>query len=134
MSPALLNKYLQAAREISTHLVLGPTGFAFAPQVSNVMILRSGITSFPWANTQTFNKLQLGADLLLYSKFESGAPIDDPSSADWWLGAEIDFSATWQVTSDVSLLLRYGIFFPGSALDNDSDPRNFVAVGVTYAF
>ena len=31
MSPALLNKYLQAAREISTHLVLGPAGFAFAP-------------------------------------------------------------------------------------------------------
>src|SRR5215831_12161203 len=31
MSPALLNKYLQAAREISTRLVLKPTGFAFAP-------------------------------------------------------------------------------------------------------
>jgi hypothetical protein len=31
MSPALLNKYLQAAREISTHLVLRPTGFGFAP-------------------------------------------------------------------------------------------------------
>jgi hypothetical protein len=31
MSPALLNKYLQAAREISTHLVLRPAGFAFAP-------------------------------------------------------------------------------------------------------
>ena len=31
MSPALLNKYLQAAREISTHLVLRPAGFTFAP-------------------------------------------------------------------------------------------------------
>ncbi len=31
MSPALLNKYLQAAREVSSHLVLRPTGFAFAP-------------------------------------------------------------------------------------------------------
>lgn len=31
MSPALLNKYLQAAREISTHLVLKREGFAFAP-------------------------------------------------------------------------------------------------------
>ena len=31
MSPALLNKYLQAAREISNHLVLKPTGFDFAP-------------------------------------------------------------------------------------------------------
>lgn len=31
MSPALLNKYLQAAREVSTHLVLGMNGISFAP-------------------------------------------------------------------------------------------------------
>jgi hypothetical protein len=30
MSPALLNKYLQAAREVSNHLVLKPDGLAFA--------------------------------------------------------------------------------------------------------
>lgn len=110
------------------------TGFAFAPDVSNVMILRSGITSFPWADTQMFSKLQLGFDWLLYSKFESSAPIDEPSHNGWWLGTELDFSATWQITSDVSLLVRYGLFFPGSGLTSDSDPRNFVAVGVTYAF
>ena len=31
MSPALLNKYLQAAREVSDHMVLTPSGFDFAP-------------------------------------------------------------------------------------------------------
>ncbi len=31
MSPSLLNKYLQAAREISEHMVLNPDGFDFAP-------------------------------------------------------------------------------------------------------
>jgi hypothetical protein len=31
MSPALLNKYLAAARSVTDHLVLMPTGFAFAP-------------------------------------------------------------------------------------------------------
>ena len=31
MSPALLTKYLQAARDVATHLVLQPTGFTFAP-------------------------------------------------------------------------------------------------------
>ncbi|HWC00417.1 MAG TPA: DUF1587 domain-containing protein, partial [Bryobacteraceae bacterium] len=31
MSPSLLNKYLQAAREVSSHLVLKPAGFDFAP-------------------------------------------------------------------------------------------------------
>ncbi len=31
MSPALVKKYLQAAREVSEHLILKPEGFAFAP-------------------------------------------------------------------------------------------------------
>lgn len=31
MSPALLNKYLQAAREVANHMVLKPDGFSFAP-------------------------------------------------------------------------------------------------------
>ena len=31
MSPALLNKYLQAAREVANHLVLKPDGIDFAP-------------------------------------------------------------------------------------------------------
>jgi len=31
MSPALLNKYLAAAREVASHLYLKPSGFAFAP-------------------------------------------------------------------------------------------------------
>jgi hypothetical protein len=33
MSPALLNKYLQAAREVASHMVLKPAGFAFAPHL-----------------------------------------------------------------------------------------------------
>ena len=31
MSPALLNKYLQAAREVADHMVLKPDGFDFSP-------------------------------------------------------------------------------------------------------
>lgn len=110
------------------------TGVAFAPAVSNLLVLRSGVTTYPWPDTKTLDKLQLGADVLLYSKFESSAPIDEPTHDDWWLGTELDLSATWQITSDLSLMVRYGLFFPGSALTSDSDPRNFVAVGVTYAF
>jgi len=33
MSPSLLNKYLQAAREVSEHIVLTPDGFDFAPHL-----------------------------------------------------------------------------------------------------
>ncbi|HKA00691.1 MAG TPA: DUF1587 domain-containing protein, partial [Candidatus Solibacter sp.] len=34
MSPALLNKYLQAAREVANHMVLKPDGIAFAPHLA----------------------------------------------------------------------------------------------------
>src|SRR6266478_5420611 len=33
MSPALLNKYLQASREVADHMVLKPSGIAFAPHL-----------------------------------------------------------------------------------------------------
>ena len=40
----------------------------------------------------------------------------------------------WQVTNDVTLALRYGIFFPGTAIDNNQQTRQFFYAGVTYAF
>ena len=36
MSPALVTKYLQAAREVANHLVLKPSGIAFAPHLALV--------------------------------------------------------------------------------------------------
>ena len=40
----------------------------------------------------------------------------------------------WQLTSDVTLAARYGLFFPqGSAFPID-DVRQFLFVGVTFAF
>ena len=41
---------------------------------------------------------------------------------------------SWQITSDVTLALRYGIFFPGAAIVSDDKPRQFFGAGVTYAF
>jgi hypothetical protein len=110
------------------------TGFAFAPTVSNLLVLRTGVSTYPFSEMKALRRFQLGTDVFFFSKFNQDAPIDEPSRNDWWLGTELDVYATWQVTSDVSLLLRYGIFFPGSGISGDKDPRNFVAVGLTYAF
>ena len=38
------------------------------------------------------------------------------------------------MTSDLTLSVRYGIFFPGSAIAGDNAPRNFFYTGLTYAF
>jgi hypothetical protein len=40
----------------------------------------------------------------------------------------------WQVTSDVTLTVRYGIFFPNGSVFESTDPRQFFYAGFTYAF
>ncbi len=111
------------------------TGLAFSPSVSNLIVARLGASTYPWSDVQALRRLQTGIDFFAFSKFNPDAPIDEPTrEGDVWLGSEIDVYANWQLTSDLSLQARYGIFFPGSAELNDRDPRHFVLLGVTYAF
>lgn len=109
------------------------TGLAFSPQVSNIMVFHTGASTFPFTS-KSLKRLQLGADLFVYGKFNSQAPVDEPTSSDWFLGWEPDLSLNWQITSDLSLAMRYGVFFPGSAIESDDHPRNFFFCGVTYSF
>ncbi len=110
------------------------TGLAFAPAVSNVAIGRVGASTFPMPDSSIFKQMQLGTDFLVFNKMVRDGPIDEPTSDGRYLGTEGDFYMNWQVTSDVSLSMRYGIFFPGSAISGDSSPRNFFFLGVSYAF
>jgi hypothetical protein len=110
------------------------TGLAFAPDVSNIVIVRGGVQTFPFAGVRALERLQVGADLFFYSKFYEGAPIDETTGSERFLGWEPDVYLNWQVTSDVTLALRYGVFFPSEdnfALD---DARHFFYGGVTFAF
>ena len=82
-----------------------------------------------------FDRLQVGVDLFVYGKFDADAPIGEPTfDGERYLGFEPDIFINWQITSDVTIALRYGIFFPGSAIVSDDDPRMFFGAGVTYAF
>ncbi len=111
------------------------TGLAFAPPVSNLAMVRAGATTFPFRNSRGILRgLSIGVDGILFNKLDSDAPIDEATSDDTILGYEIDLYADWQVLSDVAVFLRYGVFFPGEAIEADSDPRHFFFTGVTYAF
>jgi len=109
------------------------TGYAFSPNVSNLILGRVGVSSYPFHDVAAMRRLQLGSNVLVFNKMDSDAPIDEPTSDNTYLGTEADFYANWQVTSDVSLMSRYGVFFPGQAFE-DSDPRHFFYSGVTLAF
>jgi hypothetical protein len=110
------------------------TGLAFAPSVSNVIVGRLGISTFPITAADPWDRLQIGADFFAFGKFRSAAPIDEVTTEDRYLGSEGDVFLNWQISNDVTLALRYGIFFPGSAIVADDRPRQVFFLGVTYAF
>jgi hypothetical protein len=115
------------------------TGLAFAPQVSNVLIQRVGITTQPFNSCDLFRKLEIGADIFTYEKYLERAPIDEPSHSGGFLGWEPDFFLNWQITSDVTLAMRYGCFLPsdrtiGEAESGKNSSRQLFFTGVTFAF
>lgn len=109
------------------------TGLAFAPEATNLLMLRCGASAYPLSYVQRFEKLQIGADLYVFGKFDSDAPIAEPTSDHRYLGFEPDLYLNWQISSDLSLAVRYGIFFPGEAIENDDRPRQFFFAGLTFA-
>jgi hypothetical protein len=110
------------------------TGVAFAPSVSNLMMLRTGVTTQPLSDVARLRNMQLGFDFFIYYKTDADAPIDEPTSDNRFLGVEPDLSLNFPITSDVTLAIRYGVFFPDSAAFPEDDPRQYFYVGVTYGF
>jgi hypothetical protein len=111
------------------------TGLAFAPDVSNLLAARVGVSTFPAPTTSAFRRLQIGGDFFAYGKLLRDAPIDEETSDQRYLGVEPDLYVNWQVASDVTLALRYGVFFPNrAALGPQADSRQFFFGGLTFAF
>lgn len=110
------------------------TGLAFAPAVSNIVIVRGGVSTFPINNIPAFRQLQVGADLFFYGKASQGAPIDEVSLDETYLGFEPDFFLNWQIVSDVTLALRYGVFVPSEDAFPSDKLRQYFSTSLTFAF
>ncbi|HUB25287.1 MAG TPA: hypothetical protein VL992_07635, partial [Tepidisphaeraceae bacterium] len=102
-----------------------------------------GLSSQPLNQFDWLHRLELGADIFLFEKTLKSAPIDEPTStsdSDRYLGWEPDFYMNWQITSDLTLAMRYGLFFPSNGefdavKDLGGDKvRSLFFTGVTYAF
>ena len=110
------------------------TGLSFAPSVSNLMMLRTGVSTFPLSHVYRMRNLQVGMDVFVYGKTDADAPIDEVTGDERYLGWEPDFFLNFPITSDVTLAVRYGVFFPNSSNFPDDDARQFIYLGVTYGF
>jgi hypothetical protein len=114
-------------------LGLVQTGLAFAPNFSNLVVVRGVASTYPLAGVAAFSQLQVGVEVFAFDKLRSHGAIDEPTTDSRYLGWEPDLFVNWQVTDDVTLVMRYGIFFPGSAVPSD-EQRQFFYAGLTYAF
>ena len=110
------------------------TGLAFAPDVSNLIALRGGYSTFPFPDTPALRRLQVGVDVFVFGKYDDDAPIDEPVGDNRYLGWEPDLYLNWQLTSDVTLALRYGLFIPNDDNFAVDEERHFFFGGVTFAF
>ena len=110
------------------------TGLAFSPSVSNVMIFRGGVSTFPIPDHSLFGRMQVGADLFFFNKTEKEGGIDETTFEGRYLGLEPDVYVNWQITSDVTLVLRYGVFFPDGDVVQQDEARQFFFGGLTFAF
>lgn len=111
------------------------TGLAFSPSLSNLLAFRVGGSTLPFAEVEGLDQLQLTLDVFLFNKFDTDAPIEEPTTDDMFLGTEVDVGLNWRLTSDLALTARYGVFFAGPAIaDGNDDVRHFVFGGVTLSF
>jgi len=110
------------------------TGLAFAPQVSNLVAARAGASSFLFQSVRPLRDLQIGTDFFLFLKDRRDAPVDEPSNPGRVLGVEEDFFVNWQIRSDITLALRYGLFLPNGDVLASDRARQFLFAGVTFAF
>jgi len=112
------------------------TGLALAPDPSNLLVVRLGAATLPLPQHGVFSRMQVGVDFFILNKLQSSAPIDQVTSSDHrFLGVEPDLYLNWQITSDLTLALRYGVFFPnGDAFGANDDARQFFYGGLTFSF
>jgi hypothetical protein len=111
------------------------TGLSFAPRISNLHMWRAGASFYPFAGRGVLDRMELGTNWFLYWKNQREGAVSDPTAnlGSGYLGWEMDYYANWQITTDLTWTVRYGLFFPGEAF-SDQTTRTFVLTGVTWSF
>ncbi len=116
-----------------------PTGYALAPLLSNLRILRAGASFRPLEGLDLWelgwDTLEIGVEYYHYRKDHAQGGISDPFAGfeSDRIGQELDVFLQWAVLSDVSVSARAGWFFPGSAYEEDR-VRPFYSFSVVFSF
>lgn len=112
-----------------------PAGYALAPTLSNLQIFRVGSSVRPLEKFWWLKNLKVGADSYFYWKDEvKGGIYDlDATLKGKDVGREVDVNLHWQVVSDITASIRWGIFFPtGAYPSGTNDPEIYLSTTFTF--
>jgi hypothetical protein len=93
-----------------------------------------GFAFLPFPEQESLEALEIGADIFGYASATEGGVSDSSAGmGSQSLGYEADAHIYWRMTSDLSLVVRYGVFFPGGAFVDDTERHNLYT-GITLMF
>lgn len=113
-----------------------PAGYALAPTLSNIQILRVGGSARPLEKFWQLEHFKIGVDGYFYWKDEVRGGIYDVDATlkGKDVGRELDVNLYWQVVSDVTASVRWGIFFPAGAYPRGTnDPEIYLSTTLTFS-
>ena len=117
------------------------TGASFAPQFSNLEFvnLSAAVRPFDDPDSPTWQNFEIGTSSYWYWRSAADANISDfraDLQGEDYLGFEWDLFANWRLSSDLFLLINYGVFFPHEGSfdpGNDNDrSRQFFTVNLNW--
>ena len=115
------------------------TGASFAPLFSNLEFVRFGAAMRPFDDSEslTWQNFEVGASSFIYWRPEQDSSISDVRAnipGERFLGHEWDLFVNWQMSSDLFLLMNYGVFFPheGSYSPGNDRSRQFFTVNLNW--
>jgi hypothetical protein len=115
------------------------TGVSFAPLFANLEFVRLGGALRPFEECCEWrvSDMEIGSSFFLYWRPEENGGVSDVRAnipGDHSLGSELDLFMNWRVSSDLYLLLNYGVFFPDADSFTVERSRQFVGLTLTWLF
>ena len=115
------------------------TGVSFAPMFANLEFVRlaGAFRPFEECCEWRLSDLEMGASFFMYWRPAEDGGVSDvradrPGQA--YLGNEVDCFMNWRLSSDLYLLVNYGIFVPAAGSFTMERSRQFVGLNLTWLF
>jgi hypothetical protein len=112
------------------------TGVSYAPLLANLQFIRLGGAVRPFENccrdcdSNWLRHMEVGVNGFAYWRPQNQGGTSDIRNdlpGENFLGGEVDLFVSWRLSSDLYMLLNYGIFLPNDRSFSDSRGRQFLS-------